>query len=99
MDTITRIRTNLDVDIVGAILEGALRLHPPDHTLEGTTLRKAKMAVKAEEAAMAEAAFVANLKGYQPQLLDENQQKERVRAALDNGALDVTRYTPDILFL
>ena len=95
---ISRTGTALDSNVVSAILEGALRLLPPNNTLEGTTTRKAIMALKAEQASAAEAGFVAEVKRVLPELSDEQQQKEQIRTAVENGAVAITKSTPDILF-
>ncbi|KAK0886389.1 hypothetical protein LTR02_018169, partial [Friedmanniomyces endolithicus] len=57
-DIIDRTNTRLDREIVGAILEGALRLLPVDNTPEGQTTRRANMAAKAEQAMAAEETLV-----------------------------------------
>ena len=90
--------TTLDPDVVSAILEGALRLLPPDGSIEGQERRKQEMAHKAAHALRAESAFVDQVRRLQPLLQDESQQKERIKAALEDGRSDAIRSTPDILF-
>lgn len=90
--------TSLDPDIVSAILEGALRLLPPDNSIEGQERRRQEMAHKAAHALRAESAFVDQVRRLQPSLQDESQQKQRIKAALEDGRSDVVRSTPDIFF-
>lgn len=95
---ITITRTALNPDIVSAILEGALRLLPPDNTPEGKIARREKMAKKSREAATAEATFVSKIKLFQPDLVDEAQQRAAIELAIASGDRTITKSTPDILF-
>lgn len=97
-DIIRSTGTALDPDIVGAILEGALRLLPSDESPEGKIARKTKMATKAAQALAAETAFAAKIQGYQPRSSKEAEQRERIRHAIDAGSVHVVKLTPDILF-
>ncbi|KAM0714505.1 hypothetical protein Q7P37_009799 [Cladosporium fusiforme] len=97
-DIIRSTGTALDPEIVGAILEGALRLLPPDESPEGKIARKTKMATKAAQALAAETAFVAKMQGYQPRSSNEAEQREKIRHAIEAGWVDVVKLTPDILF-
>ena len=98
-DIIAATKTSLDADVVSAILEGALRLLPPDDTPDGHAKRKTEMALKATHALRAERAFTNSVSILQPLLLDESQQQERIKAAIEPGATNFERCTPDILFL
>lgn len=98
-DLIHHSRTQLDIEIVNAILEGALRLVPADLSPEGTIIRKKAEAAKAAQAAKAESAFVRNVRSYQSRLMDEDEQKRAIRAAIDAGEGQIVGATPDILFL
>lgn len=86
------------MDIVSAILEGAIRVLPPDNSPQGQARRKQEMALKAAHALRAESAFVDNVRRLQPLLQDDSEQQEGIRAALEEGRSDVIRCTPDILF-
>lgn len=98
-DLIHQSRTQLDIEIVNAILEGALRLVPADPSLQGTIIRKQAEAAKAAQAAKAESAFVRKVRSYQSRLMDEDEQRRAIRAAIDAGEGRIVRATPDILFL
>lgn len=91
-------RTSLDESIVAAILEGALRVLPPDNTPDGIVKRKQEMALKAAHATRAESAFVEDLRRLRPMLLDEHEQQQKIRAAIEQGRHDIIKCTPDALF-
>lgn len=97
-DLIHQSRTRLHIEIVSAILEAALRLLPSDRTLEGTSIRKTAEAAKAARAREAETAFVGNVRAYHSRLMDEDEQKQAIRAAINAGKCDFVKATPDILF-
>ncbi|KAI7722662.1 hypothetical protein KC353_g310 [Hortaea werneckii] len=97
-DVIRSTGTTLDPEIVGAILEGALRLLPIDESPEGEVARKTKMATKAAEALAAETAFAVKTRAYQPRSFNETEQRQNIRRAIEAGSADVVRLTPDILF-
>lgn len=90
--------TRLDENIVAAILEGALRVLPPDNTPDGLAKRKQEMAVKAAHAATAERTFIESIRRLRPMLLDENEQRQKIGAAMEEGKHDIIKCTPDILF-
>lgn len=56
------------------------------------------MMLKATHALDAEANFVASVRRLHLDLLDEDQQKDRTRAAIEQGTKDIVRLTPDVLF-
>ena len=88
--------TQLDYDIVSAIIEAALRLLPADNTPRGIQIRQEKEAEKASKAQLAESAFVNRLLDVDPLLLREGQQRMQIKAALDAGKHDTVRVTPDV---
>lgn len=90
--------TTLDRQVVGAILEGALRLLPTDNSPEGQSSRKTKMAVKAAQALEAETQFVSQIQKFQPRSIGEKEQRENIRRASEAGSVEVVRSTPDMLF-
>ncbi|KAK0260446.1 hypothetical protein LTR35_017983 [Friedmanniomyces endolithicus] len=90
--------SELILQIVGAILEGPLRLLPAIRTNEEQTARRAKMASKAQQALAAEEAFVFHMRAVGLQLRDERGQKEHIRLATENGERTIVRLTPDALF-
>lgn len=97
-DVIRHSATQLSYDIVLAMLEAALRLLPPDGTMDGTLLRRGKAADKARKAADAESSFVDRLLSMYRELLREEEQKERIRALMESGTVETVRSTPDVLF-
>lgn len=98
-DIITATKTGLDAEVFSAILGDALRLLPPDDTPDGQAMRKTEMALKASHALRAGTAFISSVRRLQPLLLDESQQQERIKAAVEQGATNFVKCTPDILFL
>lgn len=78
-------KTTLEEQIVAAILEDAFRLLVPDNSLAGVNLRRARMREKAFAAGRAEAAFDEHLRGFDPNLLSENEVKEGNKAILETG--------------
>lgn len=97
-DIIRITKTRLDENIVSAILEGALRVLPPDNTPDGIAKRKETMAFKAANATRAENAFVESLRRLRPLLLDQNEQQQKIRVAIDERRYEIIRCTPDVLF-
>jgi hypothetical protein len=89
--------TKVQPEIVSAIREGALRLLPPDNTIDGQRVRKEIAAEKARHSAAAELNFVTYIRSVGFTFMDEAEQKQRIKEALDNG-LQPIRSTPDILF-
>ena len=83
-----RIDTQLDRTVVSALIEAALRLLPPDDTIEGRLEAKERMQQKIERALFYEMAFIDQTRGLGYRLLTEQEQKK----------LDL-RPTPDIRFL
>ncbi|KAK0278674.1 hypothetical protein LTR35_008938 [Friedmanniomyces endolithicus] len=67
----------------------ALRLLAVIYTAEEQTARRAKMAIKAEQALAAEEAFVLCVRAIGHQLRDEREQKERMRLAIANGERNI----------
>lgn len=63
--------TSLDLGIVSAIVEGALRVLPPDKSTDGQERQKQEMALKAAYAFRAENASVNSVRRIHPALLDE----------------------------
>lgn len=98
-DVIRATGTALSVDVVSAILEGALRLLPVDRSPQGDADRRAKMALKAAHAAAAERAFVDVVRSLNHRLKDEEQQKREINDALERDIAGVIRFTPDIRFV
>lgn len=98
-DVVRRSNTALDAEIVSAILEGALRLLPPDNTPYGQEKRRRQMMLKAAHALDAETNFVALVRRLHFDLLDERQQSDRIKAAIEEGIKDIVRLTPDVLFI
>ncbi|PIA96302.1 hypothetical protein CB0940_10225 [Cercospora beticola] len=98
-DIIRTTGTDVDREVVSAILEGALRLLPPDRSEEGDSLRREKEAIRAAHANAAEHSFVQAIKEcYQGGMRDESQQKKDIRQAIDNGVENIINLTPDIMF-
>lgn len=91
--------TKLNMEVVAAILEGALRLLPPDNTPEGRQMRRQKEQEKAEHARKAEDDFVEQIRQFQPAMLDETEQKQQISAAQEAGNISIVRATPDVLFI
>jgi len=83
-DISSHTKTRLDVAIVGAILEDALRLLPVGHTIEGQTARRAVVAVKFEQALTAEEAFLSQLRATGHRLLDEWEQRQQIQVAIED---------------
>ncbi|TKX18740.1 hypothetical protein C1H76_9001 [Elsinoe australis] len=90
--------TALDLAVVAAILEGALRLVPVDKSPQGQSQRKEVEKRKAGEAASAEKSFVQLLRTIGLDLEDETQQRERIQQRLADGQASTIRITPDVLF-
>nr|POE48932.1 zinc finger protein 37 [Quercus suber] len=89
--------TTLSVDIVSAIIEGALRLVPPSSSPVDAALRQERSRARAEHALRAETDFVTAVRTIVPDLEDEVQQRWRIRRFIDQGMNNVVRSTPDIL--
>lgn len=81
-------KTTLDISVVGAIVESAYRLLPPDNSPKGIEERKKIQKRKAEEALQAENNFLGFLKGSGYQFHREAEQKK-----------SMSRVTPDARFL
>jgi len=90
--------TTIGAGIVSAIIEGALRLVPPDRDPAGEAIRKQKNLVRAERALCAESSFVDKVRTFQDNLMDEMQQKRQLRDAAGDGMTQNIKITPDILF-
>lgn len=98
-DIVRTTGSGVDREVVSAIIEGALRLLPPDRSGEGEFLRREKEAIRAAHANAAEHAFVQAIKEYyQGGMRDEYQQKKDIRQAVDNGVENIIKLTPDIMF-
>jgi len=91
-------RTNLEAEVVSAILEGALRLLPRDVDLIEDALRLEKEREKARKANEAERAFVNRLLSLYHALLGEEEQRRRIRAIRDAGTQPSITSTPDVRF-
>ena len=83
---ITQTKTQLDHDIVSALIEAADRLSPCDNTPHGVKARREKSKSRAEIAERAEELFLANFTRLGYRFLSEAQQKK------------FTNVTPDIRF-
>lgn len=90
-------RTSLDEEIVSAILEGALRLLPPDNSPGGTVTRRTEAAEKAARAQRAESDFLDRMRVGLGEVLTEAEQKAGIKLARDRGQ-PVINFTPDMLF-
>lgn len=96
---ISKTKTQLDYDIVSAIIEAALRVLPPDNTPEGIASRRTRDAEKARHADAAEKTFVESVLEIDTSLLNQSQQLTRYKATVDEtGLVDTVKVTPDILF-
>ena len=88
--TIAITRTRLEIEVVSAIIAGAVRLVPRSKNPAERATQIQKQRARSEKAAQAEQAFVERMRIYQPRLMDEQAQK---------NAFDRPSMTPDILFL
>ncbi|EMC97240.1 hypothetical protein BAUCODRAFT_444900 [Baudoinia panamericana UAMH 10762] len=97
-DVIQQTETDLENDVVSAILEAALRLLPVDKTPKGTEQRQQKADEKRHKAMVAEWAFVDQLCSLDNELLREQEQRDQIIASVRDGNNNVIRLTPDVLF-
>jgi hypothetical protein len=92
-------KTTLETRIVSAIIDGALRLVPPDQDDPAReAIRMQKIRNRTERASQAEKAFVNRVRAYQHNMMDEMQQKQNMRHLAHNKVVQKTKITPDILF-
>ena len=70
------IDTQLDRMIISALIEAALRLLPPDNTIEGRAEAKVKIQKKMEQALLNEVSFIDHLRNFGYSFLTEREQKE-----------------------
>lgn len=94
---VQRMATRIQPEVVAAILEGAARLFPIDNSVGGQAVRREIAAERQRRSAAAELRFVTHIRDIGIEFMDEAEQKQHIRTALDSG-LQPIRSTPDILF-
>ncbi|GAA3304362.1 hypothetical protein GCM10020218_103770 [Dactylosporangium vinaceum] len=70
------IDTQLDHRVISALIEAALRLLPPDNTIEGKAEAKQRVQKKMEQALLTEMSFIDQLRHFGYQFMTEREQKE-----------------------
>lgn len=96
-ELINRTETQLEVDIVAAILEGALHLLLTDDSTEGSMARKENEVEKARKAKEADAKFPQHLTCLDNRMLSETEQRDWWKAAREAGKEQFVSVAPDAL--